>query len=110
MLAADAKLTDVVHSLDRPVHYVCGVLENLYKCKKAHPKPVVRIGITGDGKRPYYRVLYEDKDGSWATFDTFVDNHISFSVESRPIEGGDGWSNATMTLAEVAQLRGMLKG
>jgi hypothetical protein len=109
MLPSDATLTDVKDTLAKPLEYVCGVLENLYKCKKQHGNAVVCIGVTGAGAKPYYRIMY-DSDGKREEFGAFFDNHVSFGVEGRVAKDGDSWSTKCLTLAEVAQIRGSMKG
>ena len=108
-LAPDATLADVLPTLAKPVDYVCGVLDHLYKCRAKHGNAQVVIGTSGKGRKPYYRVLYSAADGP-KVFDTFFDNHVSFSVERQPVEGGVSWSSNAMSFDEVAQLRGTLKG
>jgi hypothetical protein len=39
----------VLSKLKNPERYVCGVLENLYSCRKAHGNAAVRIGVMGKG-------------------------------------------------------------
>lgn len=107
-LPADTTVADVVATLDRPEHYVCGVLEKLYECKKLNGNARVKIGTSGRGLRPYYRIVYDCPAGE-AVYNTFFDNHRSFAEEGQPVEGGQRWSSRSMTLEEVAVLRGSLR-
>jgi hypothetical protein len=109
ILEPDATISDVQHTLKKPLNYVCGILDNLHKCKKQHGDAIVAIGVTGTGQSPYYRIMYS-ADGNLEVFDTFFNNHVSFSVEDRPITGGESWSIKYMTLEEVTTLRGKIKG
>jgi hypothetical protein len=57
-LATDITLADVVaaHTLGRPLDYVRGVLENLHFATRKHGSVFVRLGITGTGQYPHYRI------------------------------------------------------
>lgn len=107
-LHSDATVADVVDSLDRPEDYVCGVLEKLYECRKLHGNSRVIIGTSGRGLRPYYRIVYDGPSGE-AVYNTYFDNHRSFAEEGRPVHGGVNWSSRSMTLQEVAHIRGSLR-
>jgi hypothetical protein len=89
MLPPDATLKDVRETLAKPAAYVCGVLDNLYKAAKQHGNAAVRIGVTGSGSMPYYRITYDLPDGKQGVFDTFFDNHVSFSAG----RGAGEWRN-----------------
>lgn len=107
-LTADATLEDVLPTLSKPVDYVCGVLDHLFKCQKKHGNAHVAIGISGKGLKPYYRISFSTAEGD-QVFDTFFDNHVSFAVEDLPTTGGTSWSSKSMTLEQIATLRGQLK-
>lgn len=109
ILPPNATIADVLPTLAKPVDYICGVLEHMYKCRNMHGNARVVIGTSGKGLKPYYRVIYETVEGP-EVYDTFFDNHVSFAKENRPIEGGPSWSNQGMSFEEVAQIRGTLKG
>jgi hypothetical protein len=56
-LSPHVTLADVVSTLDQPEEYVRCVLGNMHACKKEQDGDVaVTIGITGEGKVPFYRV------------------------------------------------------
>jgi hypothetical protein len=64
-LARDATITDVLTTLANPERYLRGVLKNLYECKSQmqtgeRGDVVARIGITGEGIFPHYRIDYFD--------------------------------------------------
>ena len=82
VLKSDATLSDVIDTLDRPKHYVGGVLKNLQKCAAIHGNAEVTIGTSGTGKRPYYRTAYKTAGAELMTCDNFFDNHVSFSREN----------------------------
>lgn len=56
MLPNDALISDIVSKLENPIEYVRGVFENMHKFKKEYGSAYVRIGITGEGKIPNYRI------------------------------------------------------
>ena len=56
---------DVLTTLANPERYLRGVLKNLYECKSQKQTGkkgdvVARIGITGEGTFPHYRIDYFD--------------------------------------------------
>jgi HTH-type transcriptional regulator / antitoxin HigA len=51
-------------TLARPESYVRGVLENMYECKREHGNAAARIGITGGGVAPNYKIEFEHKEPS----------------------------------------------
>jgi hypothetical protein len=111
-LASDATIVDIVRSLNKPESYVRGVLENLYACKRALNDAQVRIGITGQGKVPHYRV-----EPLWAGSALREDSHV-FGVfngwNHKPLSDGPSthvcWSTEAMELDEIAALLGELRG
>jgi hypothetical protein len=58
-LSQDATIADVLATLARAESYVRGMLENMYECKREHGNAVARIGITGGGVAPNYRIEFE---------------------------------------------------
>src|SRR5439155_17525249 len=55
-IASDAILSDVVATLHKPKEYVRRVLGNMFEFKKTHGAAVLRLGTTGRGIVPNYRV------------------------------------------------------
>lgn len=55
-LCADTTLADIVTRLHNPKRYIQRVLQNMEECGKNHGSVRVRIGITGTGDRPNYRI------------------------------------------------------
>src|SRR5947209_5489022 len=55
-IAPDATIANVMSSLSQPEDYLCRVLQTIHEMRKAHGEVTVRIGITGQGKMPHYRV------------------------------------------------------
>jgi hypothetical protein len=68
------------------------------QCNAVHGNASIRIGITGTGQKPYYRVTYLSPTGNEQIFGSFYDNHD-------PLENGfvetDNWSTEPMAFDEV---------
>jgi len=63
VMADDATIADVVGTLNKPLEYVRRVLERMWECKRQFGIALVRIGVTGEGRTPNYRV--EHSRGHW---------------------------------------------
>jgi hypothetical protein len=78
--------------------YVSGVLHKMRVCQKAHGNAHVRIGVTGTGQKPYYRVFSIDKEANENIFGSFYDNHD-------PLENAfvltANWSSRAMAFKDV---------
>ncbi|MCK1298066.1 hypothetical protein IVB33_10030 [Bradyrhizobium sp. 24] len=78
--------------------YVSGALQKMRQCTKLHSNSSIKIGVTGTGQRPYYRVTYKSYDGSEQIFGSFYDTH-------EPLESGfvksENWSSRSMTFDEL---------
>jgi hypothetical protein len=55
-LMGDSVISEVVNSMDRPIQYVWGVLRNMNRHGEGNGELHVRIGITGRGRAPKYRI------------------------------------------------------
>lgn len=64
VLPSDSTIGDLVErsTLTQSESYVRGVLENMHACRREHGSALVRIGITGEGRRPHYWVSPELPD------------------------------------------------
>ena len=125
------------HTLNAPNTYVLGVLRNMAAWRREHPDsvPIVRVGVSGDGRAPHYRVsplpagvgiddnpeiAIEEIDQWLAAKRTGEDPHGHFAVyrgtghgelELSPAElTTHNWSGARMTYEEVEALLGELRG
>jgi hypothetical protein len=97
----DATIADVLHRLNKPKDYVRGVLLNILKYKNNGMLPVVRIGITGKGFSPYYRI--ESGDQSFGAFNG--ESHKPFkNIELHE----HTWSTKYMTFEQVQTQMGQL--
>lgn len=85
--------------LTNPREYVSGALQKMRQCNNSLGSSSIRIGITGTGQKPYYRVFRPATDGQdEVIFGSFYDMHD-------PLENGfvdtDNWSVASMTFDEL---------
>ena len=110
-LERDATIETVISTLRKPEDYVCGVLEKLHACRKDYGTAAVRIGITGRGVAPYYRIVHGAQAGSPDRDDqiygAFYDNHRPLEAQTSSEMNGH-WSSRFMTLEDVQDLRGRL--
>lgn len=101
----DATLNDVLPTLQKPEEYVRVVLDNLYKCERDHASCNMRIGITGEGKAPYYRIDYIDEDGSEGLYGSFAGKIAGSGMDTHE----NTWSSQTMNKDDVAALLGQIR-
>jgi hypothetical protein len=59
-LIPDGTIADVLTTLSKPESYVRGMPEN--RCKREHGNAASRIGITGGGVAPNYRIEFENEE------------------------------------------------
>ena len=105
----DATIEDVLPTLSSPEAYIRGVFGHLHACKSKHGNGSVRIGTTGCGLIPYYRVVFKyDGDENETIFGAFYgDSHSSFKT----LEASSGtWSTAAMSYEDVQNLFGKIRG
>jgi hypothetical protein len=115
-LSHKATIADIVSTLESPVKYVRGVFGNMIDFRKEHGDAFVRIGTTGRGIYPHYRVEAElspyQIDDEWDPVKNFTafngKNHKKLDWEW-PIVRGHNWSAETMNCDEVQQLLGSLR-
>ncbi|RDC60877.1 hypothetical protein HME9302_02093 [Alteripontixanthobacter maritimus] len=101
----DAIIADVLPTLNDREEYVRVVLGNLHECQKEHDTCSVRIGITGEGKAPYYRIDYTDTDGSMGLYDSYAGKIAGKGMDTHE----DTWSSRSMSKDEVAELLGQIR-
>lgn len=84
----------------RPADFIPAVYGRVHAAGREHGDVLLRLGVTGTGKLPNYRL--ESPDGSVIeAFDG--NNHQPWPTGSSVLDGAN-WSSATMTLAEVEAL------
>ncbi len=119
-LPRNTKISDIVDSLDDAEAYVRGVLENMYLCRKEHGSALVRVGITGRGIFPHYRVAPagdQSGDVSIGGLKKFLDNNfVAYNGRNHEELPWDflelkevHWSEAAMEIDEVKALLGRLR-
>ena len=96
-------IADVVPLLGNWEAYISQVLQTMHEMRRAHGDVVVRIGITGTGSRPSYRIDRTDTGETIAAYDAQTREPYQAGVDS------ENWSLRSMTLDEVAQLLGSLR-
>lgn len=105
-ITSDATLADVRHSLLNPERHVATVLGTMSPCRKEWGNAHVRIGITGEGKVPYHKIVYVDEGGVeklYAAFDGKNKNEDYITHEKT-------WSTKSMSFEEVQALLGDIRG
>jgi hypothetical protein len=122
-LPSDVVLTDDAIRLKHPVRYVRQVLGNMFDFKKEHGEVHLRLGTTGTGSAPHYR-LQKDPTNAGASVGEIVahlhdgsdaEYFSAFSgLNHKLIEWGkdeliiSNWSKRSMSLDEVQQFLGEL--
>lgn len=96
---SDSTIETVWPHLSHQRAYVAGVLDKMRKCAKEHGNAFVKIGVTGTGQKPYYRVFYKINEEKKEIWGSFYDNH-------EPLENGfvetNNWSSASMSYQAVS--------
>ena len=130
-LASDATLRDVVNAntLNEPVRYVRGVLENMLDCRRQFGTATVQLGITGDGRSPNYQVspardpdedieawldyyveamtTGNDPKQRFAAYHGMSHKRLAFgAIELRHKSWSDEWSDYEEVRALLGELRG----
>jgi hypothetical protein len=119
IIPKDAILSDITNSLDQPKEYVRHVFGNMVDFHKAHGAAVVRLGTTGRGVAPHYRVQkshgsgeilgHLDKTIEPEYFTAFHGrSHKQLEWGARELRG-EHWSTRAMTYEEVQFLLGELR-
>jgi hypothetical protein len=122
-------LEAVISSLNDPEEYFRGVLANMYKFKDKHGTAFVRMGATGKGKAPHYRIepVREDVSLERALQQIIADpaafegedakNYIAFHGSShKRLAWGSGelqewnWCRDVLSIEGVKKLLGKVRG
>ncbi len=109
----DATLAYVMSTLEKPEDYVCGMLQHLYDCKREHGDASARIGTTGWGASPHYRIEYpfqskvlpRVKVGIFGAFDGRSHKLIEWIDKASQLDGSilrdEHWSTCPMSIDDV---------
>ena len=107
-------LTDILDTLKNPSEYVRGVLGNLMICKKEYGSACVRIGTTGGGISPHYRI----EPAAEFSRDDWLDERFWQAYDGRNHKRLDWgfselrdqhWSPKAMNFDDVQNLLGKLR-
>jgi hypothetical protein len=99
IIPSDATIMTVWPHLTHQRDYVSGVLHKMRQCNAKQGASSVKIGVTGTGQKPYYRIFSSSSGGcTEVIFGSFYDNHD-------PLELGfadtNNWSSRSMTFDEL---------
>jgi hypothetical protein len=94
----DATIATVWPHLTDPRGYVAGARQKLMTCAEQHGNAYVRIGVTGSGQKPCYRVFYKSADGSETVYGSYWDNHDPLEISDAVTPN---WSSASMDFGQV---------
>lgn len=121
-LAERATIRDVVGSLTKPEDYVRQVFHNLHEAGRRGGEVVVRIGRTGDGKAPHYRIdrrapgfSFRADQPAQPIYELVAEfhgrSHKRLLAVDHPedVLVEDNWSLAAMTLEEIKGLLGEVR-
>ncbi len=99
-IPSNSTITDTSQRLVNPVEYVPAVYGKLHRAHKNYPFAVVRIGCTGEGKFPNYRI--EDGHGVVVCGPFNGQSHGDLTNAGNPEE--ENWSSNAMTHSELKTL------
>jgi len=115
-LADNVTIADIATRLNRPDEYMRRVLGNMSSCKKKHGAAFVRIGTTGRGLAPHYRVEPEFEFEKILDGDLWDAQFVAYHGRShKQLSWGfgelrdDHWSVDKMSFEEVQHLLGSLR-
>jgi hypothetical protein len=100
-IAPDSTLATVWPHLTHQRDYVAGVRHKAKQCNDEHGNAFVKIGVTGSGQKPCYRIFYKTDEGGDEIFGSYWDMHAPLDNE-RALN--TNWSTAAMSFDEVHAL------
>jgi hypothetical protein len=100
-LPPDVTLRDLGSTLADPRQFVASVRAVMRRYAKTHGTVVVRLGITGKGQLPNYRIEHA---GSGTPICAIDGNSHREWPEGADFRAPGNWSTATMTYDEVEEL------
>jgi ribulose bisphosphate carboxylase small subunit len=102
----DATIREVLPTLLRKEEYLRVVIGHMSECKKQHQNAFVRIGVTGQGKVPSHKIVYDNPDGKETFFKAWGEETLFTDVKIHE----STWSTARMSWEEVRDLLGEIRG
>lgn len=117
ILPGDATIIEVLSTLSKPTEYVRGIVGSMASYQREHGPCVVRIGTTGHGIQPNYRLEPEHSESDdWDVSFGKVMKLAAFNGSShKPVWDamdirGDHWSSGFLNFKEVQSILGSLRG
>jgi hypothetical protein len=134
-IATDATVEDIVGRLNAATEYVRRLSEHMWECRREFGMASVRIGVTGAGRAPNYRIEYI-KDGDqlpsiFGVYNGLSHRKVEDLGEPAPVDPdvlfgdkepdpnaptnpdrflrGEHWSTRVVSLDEVAVMLGNLR-
>lgn len=96
-IPVDSTVASVWSKLKNPRQYVAGVRQKMMTCAKQHGNAEVKIGVTGKGYQPCYRITYKVGDAEHI-YGSYWDNHHTLEREDAL---NQNWAKASMATDEV---------
>jgi hypothetical protein len=95
-IPTDSRFQSLAGTLVDPIGQISEVLNQLILCKDAHNNSHVRVGITGEANRPFYKIFAVMENGEENVFGTFQDEALL---------APDGvWSTQSSTVSDIQNL------
>lgn len=92
-LGRDDTIITVFDRLTNQRSYATGALHRMNLCRREHGNAHVRIGITGSGQKPCFRVIYLDADGAEQIYGSWWDTGDPLVKEDAI---NQNWADATV--------------
>lgn len=102
----DATLRDAKSGLADPEHFISQAFGVMHRIAKDHGDVRLRLGVTGTGQFPNYRI--EDANSGEAVAALNGANHEPWP-EGEKFDGVGTWSESTMSKQEVEELLGEIR-
>jgi hypothetical protein len=101
-MPTDATFESIAGLLVDPIIQVREVLNQLVLCRGVHNNSHVRLGITGDPSRPFYKIYSNMDNGEEEAFGTFQDEAL--------LTPDAAWSTRSSSVSEIQDLLRQLAG
>lgn len=101
----DATIRDVLPTLSNKEEYVRVVVGHMSECRTQHQNAFVRIGVTGQGKIPSHKIVYDDPAGPEVFFKAWGEETLFTDVKIHQ----DTWSTERMSWEEVRAVLGEIR-
>ena len=117
-IAPDATIADITHLLADAEEYVRRVMENMMSGPYDRDEAVVRIGVSGTGVAPNYKIEYPRDQPDLVVMGHTLRSQPAETHSGRSHKGlrhlddlfrGERWSTRTMSFVDLQNLIGMLR-